>query len=372
MKKRISISAILVNLVLALITGLAFAAFVDGSTTATLLAASSVFLIGTGGQLVFGSPKGMKDSLYMALQTEVWVQDVMDTLFYENEFLNLAVDHSAYVQNKTVHVPQSGGKPNVVKNRTEDVADLDRRTDTELVYSLDNYTTDPFLVKDIEDLQISYDKRQSVMGQHIATLGDVIAVETLQKWAVDASTSHVLRTTGPAEGGLTLTSATATGTRNLLTYQDIARAAARMDIDKVPKQGRFGVIPTAMFYGLFSDKELLNQQALVGKDMLVVGVVAKLFNFNLITRGEVVRYTNASANNLRGQETAATATDCAGAVFFSRFMVSQALGEIKMYYNPGEARSYGDIMSAEVNHAAAALRAANVGRVSIAQGYVAP
>jgi hypothetical protein len=152
----------------------------------------------------------------------------------------------------------------------------------------------------------------------------------------------------------------------------MASAAARMDIDKVPVQGRFGIIPTAMFYGLFSDKELINQQANVGKDMLEMGVIAKLFNFNIITRGETVRYTNAAANNLRGQETAPAATDCAGAIFYSRFMVSQALGEIKMFYNPGEARSYGDIMSAEVNHAANFLRTQNVGRVTIAQGYVAP
>lgn len=351
---------------LALLVGFAVASFGSGELSTTLTVAAVVFVLGTGSQIIFGASME-KGALYMALQTEVWVTDIMETLFYENEFLNLAVDHSAYVVNKVVHVPQAGGKPNVVKNRTEDVADLNKRTDTELIYSLDNYTTDPFLVKDVEDLQTSYAKRQSVMGQHIATIGDVIAVETLQKWAVNGSVSHVLRTTGAAEA--MLPNSTASGTRNLLTFPDIARAAARMDLDKVPKAGRFGVIPTAMFYGLFQDKELVNQQANVGVDMLTLGVVAKLFNFNLITRGEVVRYTSAESNNIRTQSAANAATDCAGAVFYSRFMVSQALGEIKMYYNPGEARSYGDIMSGEVNHAANFLRTENVGRVSIAQGY---
>lgn len=368
---KISLKRILVNIGLALIIGFATTTLIGSSLIVGLGIAFAVFAVGTGVQLLF-KPSTAGDTLYMALQTEVWVQDIMDNLFYENEFLNLAVDHSAYVSNKTVHVPQAGANPSVVKNRTTTLANIAVRNDTEITYTLDNYTTDPFLVKDVEELQISYNKRQSVMGQHVATLGDVIAVETLQKWAVDGSTSHVLRTTGAAADGLALPNSTATGTRLILTFADIARAAARMDLDKVPKQGRFGVIPTAMFYGLFTDKELINQQANVGKDMLEMGVIAKLFNFNLITRGEVVTYTNVAANNLRAIGTAPAATDCAGAVFFSRFMVSQALGEIKMYYNAGEARSYGDIMSAEVNHAAHFLRTGNVGRVSIAQGYVAP
>jgi hypothetical protein len=369
MKNKLSISRIALNFLLAVVIGLLAVPMLGAGLPVAAGIGAGVFSLGTGVQIALGANQAV-GGLYMALQTEVWVADIMDTLFYENEFLNLAVDHSSYVTNKTVHIPQAGGNPTVVKNRTEDVADIQRRTDTELTYSLDNYTTDPYLVKDIENLQISYDKRQSIQGQHIATIGDTIAVETLQKWAVSPSTTHVLRTSGGTTG--MLPHATATGTRNLLVTNDFARAAAIMDIDKVPKAGRFSVVPTAMFYGLFSDAELVNQQALIGKDMLVMGVVAKLMGFNIITRGEVVRYTSATTNTIRAAAAAAAATDCAGAVCFSRFMVSQALGEVKVYYNAGEARSYGDLMSTEVNHGASVLRAANVGRVTIAQGYTAP
>jgi hypothetical protein len=363
---KLSIKRIGINVILAVL----FATFIAPmiGISAPILAIG-IFTVGTGSQVVF-KPQSLNFGLYMALQTEAWVADIQETLFFENEFLNLAVDHSEYITDKTVHIPQSGGKPTVVKNRTEDVATLQRRTDTELTYSLDNYTTDPFLVKNVEDLQISYSKRQSVMGQHIATLGETLAVNTLQAWAVNASTTHVLRTEGAATA--MLPNSTATGTRNLLTYKDFARAAAIMDLDKVPKIGRFAVVPTVMFYGLFDDKELLAHQARIGKDMLTAGVVAELFNFKIITRGEVVRYTNAGANNLRDSIAANAATDCAGVICFSRFMVTQALGSIMVYLNEGDAKSFGDIMSAEVNHGASVLRNANIGRVSIAQGYTAP
>jgi hypothetical protein len=148
----------------------------------------------------------------------------------------------------------------------------------------------------------------------------------------------------------------------------MARASARMDLDKVPAMGRFMVIPASMFYGLFTDSDLVRSRATVSKDMLEKGVIAELFGFNIIKRGEAVVYTSAGTNTIKAIGANEAVTDCAGAVGFSQFMTSQALGEIMVYLNEGDAKSYGDIMSAEVNHGAHFLRNNNVGRVSIAQG----
>ena len=367
---KLSFKNIVINILLALFVGLFSAQALELSTGAGVGISGGIFLFGTGVQLLSRS-LSPENSLYMALQTEVWVQDIQDNLFFENEFLNLATDHSAYIVNSVVHIPQAGSNPTVVKNRAELVADLQQRADTEITYGVDNYTTDPFLVKNIDELQISYNKRSSILGQHIATLGDTIAVNTLQTWAVNASLTHVLRTTGDALGEEVLTPA-ATGTRNLLTPRDFARAAAIMDLDKVPKQGRYAVVPTVMYYNLFTDTQLVSNRARLSDDMIKSGIVGDLHGFKIIYRGEVVRYTSAAANNLRAATTAAAATDCAGAVLFSKFAVTQAIGEIMVYLNEGEARSYGDIMSAEVNQGASYLRGNNWGRVAIAQGYVAP
>lgn len=363
MKTKLSFKNLALNIVLALLIG--FVSFGISGTAAVV--AGGVFALGTGVQLLTGKSFMPSNSLAMGLQTEVWVQDIQENLFFENEFLNLATDHSAYIVNSVVHIPQAGSNPTVVKNRTELVADLQQRTDTEITYGVDNYTTDPFVVKNVDELQISYDKRQSILGQHIATLGDTIAVNTLQAWAVSASTTHVIRTTGADTGEEVLTPS-ATGTRKLLTKRDFARAAAIMDLDKVPKQGRFAVVPTAMYYNLFSDTELVANRARLSEDLIKKGVVGDLHGFKIIYRGEVVRYTGAAANNLREAGAAAAATDCAGAVCFSRFAVTQAIGEIMVYHNEGEARSYGDVMSAEVNQGAHYLRPNNWGRVCIAQG----
>lgn len=313
--------------------------------------------------------------LYMAVQTEVWVADIEENLFFENEFINLAVDHSGYLDNLTVHVPQAGANPQVQINRVADETAVTRRTDTDLTYQLKNFTTDPVLIKNIEAQQVSYEKRTSVLGQHIAVLNDAMGLQTLYSWAV--SGAAVVRTTGAADATLqNLPSAAATGTRLILSRNDLATAALKMDLQKVPRAGRFMVIPSVMFYGLFTDTELLKIRALVGDDMIKMGVLGEIFSWNLIVRGEVVRYTNAAGNVLvplpNTNVPVNAPTDCAGAVGFSRYMVSQAKGAIEVYINEKQAKNYGDILTAEVNQAAAGIRADKAGRVCIAQGYVAP
>lgn len=368
---KISLLRIGINAILALLIGFIAAPIVGVSG---LSIAVTLFVVGVGSQLLFKPSKESLGTLKMGLLTEVWVTDIKEELFFENEFLMLAEDHSSYIGNKTVHIPQSGSNPNVVKNRTELVADLKQRTDTEISYTIDNYTTDPFLVKDVDELNISYSKRASVMGQHMATMRDAIAENTLLSWATEGTA--VIRTTGDtlalADYPEIKGSVAATGTRKQLSVRDFARASAIMDLQKVPKNGRYAVLPTALFYDLFTNAELIANRARLGQDEIKSGVVGDIHGFKIIYRGTVTTYSSVAGNVLI-QPDATTgvkptaATDCAGGLFFSRFAVSQALGEIKMYYNPGEARSYGDILSAEVNHGASFCRANNWGRVGIAQ-----
>jgi hypothetical protein len=103
----------------------------------------------------------------MALQQEIWVQDIKETLHQGSEFVKTGTDHSAFVAKKTVHMPQSGAMTAIEKNRSSLPGTIAQRTDTELTYNLNEYTTDPVLITDLDELQTSYMKRQSVLSQHI-------------------------------------------------------------------------------------------------------------------------------------------------------------------------------------------------------------
>ena len=305
----------------------------------------------------------------MALQKEIWIQDIKETLHQGSEFIKAGTDHSAFVSNKVVHMPQSGSMSTIEKNRSSLPGTIAQRTDTELTYSLNEYTTDPVLITDLDELQTSYAKRMSVLGQHIDATNERIGTEVAYEWAPSASASLVLRTTGAATSQLP--NATATGTRLLITKEDIARMARKLDLDNAPKNDRVLVLPTSMYYELFSVDALIRND--FGRALnMIDGQVNEIFGFKVFTRPEVVYFNEVASGVKKAVGAVDAVTDCYGAIAFQKNSVAQALGSIKVFANEGVAEYYGSVFSAMVMHGASKTRTDNKGLVALAQGYVAP
>lgn len=305
----------------------------------------------------------------MAIQKEIWIADIKETLHEGSEFILAGSDHSAYVDNKTVHVPQAGSAPAIAKNRSSVPATIAQRTDTELTYNLDEFTTDPVLIKDLDELQTSYVKRQSVLSQHIAIMNERIGTETAYSWAPSADADLVLRTSGSATAELP--HATATGTRNLLTKEDVAKMARKLDLDNAPKNDRYLVLPTSMYYELFQVDALIRKD-FGGAGDILKGVVNELFGFKIFIRPTVVTYDEASAGAKQAVGASASATDCLGAIGFQKGSVAKALGSINVFADEDKPEYYGSVFSALVMHGASKLRSDDKGIVAMAQGYTAP
>ncbi len=303
----------------------------------------------------------------MGIIREIWTQDIKETLHQENEFISQGTDHGIYTGNGVVHVPQSGAAPSVVKNRASVPATIAQRTDTDLTYLLNEFTTDPILIKDFDEMQTSYAKRASVLGQHMRVMNESIGNEVAHDWAGSGSTDLVLETTGAATA--LLPHATATGDRKELTKEDVARMALKLDRDKMPKSGRTLLLPASMVY------ELLGIDSLVRKDFggagdLLEGSIGKIFGFNIFMRPDVVLFNNTVTKKAVGAS--AAATDCLGAIAFHESAVAAATGAIKVFAEEDKAAYYGSIFSALVEHGSSIVRTDNSGIVAIRQGYVAP
>lgn len=302
----------------------------------------------------------------MALQKEVWIQDIQETLHQGSEFILQGTDHSAFVSNKVVHVPQSGSMSAIEKNRSSLPATISQRTDTELTYSLNDYTTDPVLITDLDELQTSYMKRQSVLRQHLDAMNERIGNEVAYEWAGSGSASLVLRTTGGATS--LKPNATATGTRNLITKEDISKMARKLDLDNVPKNDRVLLLPTSMYYELFSTDALIRND--FGRALnMVNGQATEIFGMKVFVRPSVVLFNEATAGVKKAVGSADATTDCYGAIAFQKNAVAQALGSIKVFANEDLPEYYGSVFSAQVFHGAKMLRSDNKGIVAIAQGY---
>lgn len=312
---------------------------------------------------------------YMSLLTEVWSTQISKNLYQNNDFMKRATDHSMWVRYKTVHVPQSGAKPTVEKNRSVLPATIGSRTDSELTYNLNQYTADPILITNLEELQISYAKRQSVLMNIMSQLQFVVSTQTLYTWA-PAGASRIVRTSG-STSTLNLPHTTATGSRKMLTFNDIQAAKQILDNDYVPAEGRVLLIPSYMYnVDLLSISGVIQAYAF-GQAVAPSGVVARVAGFDIMVRPDVLVYDNTATPVIKGIEgdgslTSAAATDNGAILAYHPNFVAHALGSITPYYNAGSNGSglpeyYGSIFSTEVMHGASLLYSNQKGVVAIVQ-----
>lgn len=307
---------------------------------------------------------------YMALQQEIWIKEIKENLFPDDSFMKKATDHSMWVNYRTVHVPQAGAVPGVVQNRGVVPATVGGRVDTELTYNLNSYTTDPVLVQNFEQLQLSYDKRASVLKNIMSQLQFVVATQTLYAWAPSGA-ARIVRTSGSTSTG-NLPHSTATGSRKMLTLADVTRAKKRLDDDNVPSSGRILLLNSAMY-----NNDLLNITGVIyadsfGSPNMPTGVVARLMGFDIMMRSDVVVYDNTGtpvikAINGDGSITSPASNDNGAALAFHPDYVCHALGGITPFYKEQDPTYYGDIFSAEVAHGSSKLRSDQKGIVAIVQ-----
>lgn len=306
----------------------------------------------------------------MALQREQWLSDIQENLFKDNAIINRAVNHDGFVNYKTVHVPQAGANPTITKNLGVFPATVAQRTDTELTYSMDTYYVAPIHIEAGQETAfLSYDKRMSVLNQHINTLEDVLTNNALYKWAPSGATRQV-RTTGTAVG--TALAPSATGTRNAITLADILKAKSILDAENVPAAGRVLLLPSDMYNAQLLAIADVYQAQSYGQSALPSGVVTRIHGFDVMIRSTVVVYDNTAtpvikAVNDSGAPSSPAATDNLAALAYHPSFVAKVMGATEVLINEQVAEYYGSIVSSFQLFGASKMRTSQTGVVAIVQ-----
>lgn len=307
----------------------------------------------------------------MALQKEIWISDIESNLYANNAFLGvIGKDDSAYVNYKTVHLPQAGSKPSVVIDRASLPAAITQRTDSDLTYNLKEFTTDPILIQNTEAVQVSYNKRQDVLSDHIKQLSSSVANNTLYSWAATGS-SRIVRTSGSAVAGALAPSAT--GTRKAITLQDVQDARTILAADNINQDDEFYLImPAAMYWSQFVGIDKISKFLEFGANTAVLptGIINKILGMNIVIRSSVVVYDTSAAIKTTGNDglpSSPTTTDHMGCILTSKYAVRKAVGQTSVFERMGDPTFYGDVFSALVLHGAAKARTNQEGIVSIVQ-----
>lgn len=310
----------------------------------------------------------------MALQTEVWVQDIQDNLFASDKFISLiGTDDSQYISNLRVHIPQAGANPTVKKNRNVFPAEIGLRVDTDLTYNMAQFTTDPVMVSNLDELQNSYDKRMSVMKQHISKLSNTIANNTLYSWTpatvAPNGVTRLVTTSGTAQS--TFLAPGATGARNSFAFKDLQKAAQILDNDNIDDEERYLIVPANLYWDLYNSNTTFQKYLEYGSATQATGRVPELAGFKILLRSSVIVLGDTAGTPKvigdDGQPLATATTDNLGCIAVSKSYVRKALGAVNVFSAEKRPEYYGDIFSALVMQGAAISRTNQEGVVFISQ-----
>ena len=275
----------------------------------------------------------------MAVQKEIWQRTIIEGLFADNSFLSKAVNDDMYVnEGKKVHIPNAGAPSGVVLDRDSLPATVYKRTDVDVDYTLHELTTNPILIPYADLVELSYNKRNSVIDQDRKELIFKAAEAMLANWLPAAA--NRVQTTGQ---GVTAWTPSATGLRKKITPADVAALQLRMNADNVPQTERYLLLDANMYQLLLDG--LTQTQAIGFFQAADVkrGVMGMLYGFEVMVRSTVYRF--AADGTLKAYGADGAATDLAGGLAWQRDSLSRALGEVKMFDQMDNPLYYGDVYS---------------------------
>lgn len=301
----------------------------------------------------------------MAIEKEIWRKDIQEAVFDNNTFLDLAFNADEYViGGAVVHIPQSGGAGNIEKNRSTFPATIRRRTDTDIVYVLDEYTSDPVKITDADKKELSYDKRNSVIGEDKEAIKQLVAEDFLYKWAASLPAGSILLTTG---GAVAASAPGATGNRKAAILADLQRAQAELDVQGVAENDRYAMTPSRLRAQLFPVGDLTVQTMMlnVTPEERKKGVIGEVCGFKILSRTKAVIYTN--AGTLKAPGAASAVDDDEAIVCWQKNAVERAKGTVDFFEDLKNPTEYGDIYSMLVRAGGRRRREDDKGVITIRQ-----
>lgn len=345
--------AVFVSLIL-----IAFTSTVFGSVTGV---SPGYFAAGLTGLSFIQMPTGV---LSMAITKEIWINDIVANLFKANPHLALAYNADAFVlQGKVVHIPNAGNKPAVTKNRNVYPATVITRTDADINFSLDEFSSEPIKIENADKYELSYDKRSSVMGEQSAAIAETVGDWFYYYWAAAVAAAQV-RTSGA-----NVVAHIGTGNRKLLTVADVKSINKLFNKQGMPQADRFACLDADMYDQFTTELSATQYRDFSATMDPATGIVGKLFGFTFLEpRASVLCYNNAALPvAYTPAETPVDATAMGAGLFWHKDAVVRALGTNEMFENIADPTYYGDIYSALVRAGGRLRRNDNKGVVALIQ-----
>jgi hypothetical protein len=290
----------------------------------------------------------------MSINKEIWISEVQQSLFKGMEWFRESVNGDEYVNFKTVHIPNAGSIIGVSRNRTQgSQASVSQQNFIDVSFSIDEFTSNPTLVTNLELAEIHSDKLTIALKESIGALrqsiGDWQCYNLRPTTGSTFGNNIILRTSGSTR---TAGFAGTTGNRNALCLNDIIAARKVLNLQNAPVEGRHMIMDSNFYNDIIKELGVNSTRDASRSLDIPKGAVDKLFGFTIWERSTVILASSGSSTSVtfrspsdlpNGQ--APYVTDNAGCIFYSAPLVIGALGEINVFENDSDPTYYGSIIS---------------------------
>lgn len=252
----------------------------------------------------------------MPLNQQIWVKSIIEPFVAPTSFLSKVLNHDEYVNNRTVHVPNAGAPSSISKNAKKFPIAVEAREDVDLTYQIDVFRFAPTMIQNAEAVELSYNKRESIIAVNRAELYDEASMDTVKKWVSEVE--------NPINGS--------TGT----IKQHIKAIAVKFRKDKVPHKDRYMMLSAQAYEDFLEELSEKEQFAFSASADSARGVLGKYMSFEILEESYVPENVKILA--------------------WYKGSLSKAMGDTKILSNDQDATYYGDVVSGEVRIGGAVVR----------------
>lgn len=185
MKKRLSIAALAINFMLALAV-----IMVLFQPSAQLAVGSALAVTAISATIQYFAPTFFVGKAMMALQTQVWTSDLIENPFPDGSFVMKSKDLSEWVDHDKINLVEAGVEPAVYEdyfNGSETPLPLANIQDIPHEVVLKTYSTEQTRHRNLQDVELQYDKRASIIKRHKQALDRNYQVRASYAWTPAAT-----------------------------------------------------------------------------------------------------------------------------------------------------------------------------------------
>ncbi|WP_293913112.1 MULTISPECIES: hypothetical protein [unclassified Sphingobacterium] len=113
-----------------------------------------------------GTPLFSRGSLFVGLLHEIWLSKLMEKFYPNGAWLTEGQNMTEFVEANKIHLGDCGVDPEVLINNTTYPIEVSERVDAHLEMVLDYFDTKNTVVRNAEQVQLKYNKLESVVRGH--------------------------------------------------------------------------------------------------------------------------------------------------------------------------------------------------------------